>query len=161
MSNLLMKFEGCPGNATAEGYKDYIQIQSAQLGVARGISMEAGNLANREASKASLTDAVITLETDVSIIPLFKEACAGVVGKKVEIVTLQTGSGEPVAYHTVTLSDTLVSSWSFSVDAGGKGFITCALSYGMIDQCYSNYDKGNKVVSPIRCGYDVAAARPL
>jgi type VI secretion system secreted protein Hcp len=54
------------GNVTAEGYADWINIQSLQYGIGRGISMEAGNVANREASRPSISELSISKMMDTS-----------------------------------------------------------------------------------------------
>jgi len=52
------------GNVTATGYEDWIELDSIQFGVGRGISMEVGNMANREATRPSLSEVVVTKMMD-------------------------------------------------------------------------------------------------
>jgi len=154
-----MKYEGIPGNATAEGYAEYIRIASIQFGVGRGITMEAGNLANRESTKPSISEITCTTEVDKCVTALFKESVSGSSGKKVEIAIVQTGADKLIEYMTVNTADTLVSGWSFTADGDNKGFLTFSLSFAEIDLSYNDYDSTNKGGSPLRCGYNLRTAQ--
>ncbi len=156
---IFMKYEGIPGNATADGYKDYVRIDSMQFGVGRGISMEVGNLANRESSKPSISEITCTTEVDKCLTPLFKEAVTGSAGKKVEFAVVQTGSDKLVEFLKIDLAKVLVSGWSFSVEGDSKGFLTFSLSFTEIDISYTDYDGSNKGGSPMRAGMDLIAAK--
>ena len=150
-----MKYEGIPGNATADGYKDYVRIDSMQFGVGRAISMEVGNLANRESSKPSISEITCTTEVDKCLTPLFKEAVVGSAGKTVTFAVVQTGAKKLVEYLTIDLKKVLVSGWSFSVEGDNKGFLTFSLSFAEIDLSYSDYDGTNKGGSPMRNNYNL------
>jgi type VI secretion system secreted protein Hcp len=45
---IYIEYEGIKGNVTADGFADHIKVLSLNFGVGRGISMEAGHMANRE-----------------------------------------------------------------------------------------------------------------
>ena len=64
---IYLEYTGIKGNVTAEGYKDHIAVQSVQFGVGRGISMEAGNLSNRESTRPSLSEITLTKAADNSV----------------------------------------------------------------------------------------------
>ena len=154
-----MKYEGIPGNATADGYKDFIRIASIQFGVGRGITMEAGNLANRESTKPSISEITCTTEVDKCVTALFKEAISGSAGKDVKIAIVQTGTDKLIEYMTIDTKDTLVSGWSFTADGDNKGFLTFSLSFAEIDLSYNDYDSKNKGGSPLRSGYNLRTAK--
>ena len=71
------------GNVTAKGYEDWIDISSFQFGVGRGISMEVGQMANREATRPSLSEISLSKLMDGSSGGLFKESVSGAEGVKV------------------------------------------------------------------------------
>ena len=48
---IYLKFGNVKGNVTADGYAGQIAVKSVSFGVERNVSMEAGNLSNRESSK--------------------------------------------------------------------------------------------------------------
>ena len=158
---IYIEYEGIKGNITANGYKDHIGVSSFQFGVGRGISMEAGNLANREATRPSISEITFTKLADISSTSLFKEAVTGSAGKKVVIKFVQTGADQLVEFMTYTLENCLVSGYSVSADGEGDPIESVSLSFAKIMVNYSDYDKSNKSATPQRVGYDLATAKPL
>ena len=57
---ITIDYEGIEGNVTADGFEGQILVSSIHFGVGRGISMEPGNLANREATRPSLSEISFT-----------------------------------------------------------------------------------------------------
>ena len=158
---IYVEYEGIKGNVTAEGYKNHISVESLQFGVGRGISMEPGKLANREATRPSISEVTLSKQADASAIALFKEAVAGAGGKKVVIKFVQTGSDKLVEFMTYTLEDCLVSGYSVSAGSSGDPIESISLSFAKITVLYNDYDKTNKTSTPQRAGYDLATAKPL
>jgi len=158
---IFIEYEGIEGNATAEGYAKHIRVDSLQFAVGRGITMEPGNLANREATRPSLSEVTFTHKTDNSATALFKEAVTGSAGKKVTIKFVQTGADKLVQYMDYILTDVLVSGYSISADGEGDPIESVSLSYSKIEVQYNDYDKSNKSASPMRVGYDLTTAKPL
>ena len=146
---------------TADGYKDHISVQSLQFGVGRGISMEPGNLSNREATRPTISEVTMTKPADTSATALFKEAVTGSSGKKVTIKFVQTGADKVVEFMTYTLEDVLVSGYSVSADGESDPMESISLSFSKIMVNYNDYDKTNKSANPQRVGYDLTTAKPL
>ena len=157
---IYLEYEGIKGNITANGYKDHIGASSLQFGVGRGISMEAGNLANREATRPSISEITFTKLADISSTSLFKESVSGSAGKKVVIKFVQTGADQLVEFMTYTLENCLVSGYSVSADGESDPVESISLSFAKIMVNYSDYDKSNKSATPQRVGYDLATAKP-
>jgi len=88
---IYLGYYGIQGNVTAAGYKDHIAITSVRFGVKRGISMEAGNLSNRESTRPTLTEVQLIKLADNSVSGIFKEAVTGSAGKKAVIKFVRTG----------------------------------------------------------------------
>jgi type VI secretion system secreted protein Hcp len=158
---IYVEYEGIKGNVTAHGYEHLIKVTSFQFGVGRGISMESGNLANREATRPSLSEVTLTKAADIATTSLFKEAVTGSAGKKVVIKFVQTGADKLIEYMTYTLEDVLVSGYSISADAEGDPVESISLSFAKVMVNYSDYDKTNKSGTPQRVGYDLGTAKPL
>ena len=158
---IYIEYEGIKGNITAGGYKDHIGASSLQFGVGRGISMEAGNLANREATRPSISEITFTKLADISTVSFFKESVSGSAGKKVVIKFVQTGADQLVEFMTYTLENCLVSGYSVSGDGESDPVESISLSFAKIMVNYSDYDKSNKSATPQRVGYDLAIAKPL
>ncbi len=158
---IYVEYEGIKGNVTADGYKDHISVHSLQFGVGRGISMEPGNLSNREATRPTISEVTMTKPADTSATALFKEAVTGSSGKKVTIKFVQTGADKVVEFMTYTLEDVLVSGYSVSADGEGDPIESISLSFSKIMVNYNDYDKTNKSANPQRVGYDLTTAKPL
>ncbi|MFL0809007.1 MAG: type VI secretion system tube protein Hcp [Agarilytica sp.] len=157
---IFIEYEGIEGNATAKGYEKHIRVDSLQFGVGRGITMEPGNLANREATRPSLSEVTFTHKTDNSATALFKESVSGSQGKKVTIKFVQTGADKLVEYMTYTLTDVLVSGYSISADGDNDPLESISLSYAKIEVRYHDYDKTNKGASPQTVFYDLETGTP-
>jgi len=158
---IYLEYEGIKGNVTADGYKNHIAVESVQFGVGRGISMEAGNLSNRESTRPSLSEITLTKAADNSVTAIFKEAVTGSAGKKVVIKFVRTGADKVQEYMDYTLENCLVSSYSMSASAEGEPMESISLSYSKIMINYSDFDKTNKSGSPQRVGYDLESAKPM
>ncbi len=158
---IFIEYEGIEGNATAEGYEKHIRVDSLQFGVGRGITMEPGNVANRESTRPSLSEVTFTHKADNSATALFKEAVTGSSGKTVTIKFVQTGADKLVEYMTYILTDVLVSGYSISAAGDEDPDETISLSYSKIEVCYHDYDQSNKGASPQRCGYDLVKGKPV
>ena len=158
---IYLEYEGIKGNVTADGYKDHIAVESVQFGVGRGISMEAGNLSNRESTRPSLSEISLTKAADNSVTAIFKEAVTGSAGKKVVIKFVRTGADKVQEYMDYTLENCLVSSYSMSASAEGEPMESISLSYSKIMINYSDFDKTNKSGNPQRVGYDLESAKPM
>lgn len=158
---IYLEYEGVKGNVTADGYKDHIAVLSLAFGVSRGISMEPGNLTNREATRPSVSEVTFTKTADNSATALFKEAVTGSNGKKVVIKFCRTGSDKVQEFMDYTLENCLVSGYSISADAEGDPVENITLSFSKIMVNYNDHDATNKSASPQRVGYDLETAKPL
>ena len=158
---IYLEYEGIKGNVTADGYQDHIAVDSVSFGVGRGISMEAGNLSNRESTRPSLSEVTLTKAADNSVTAIFKEAVTGNAGKKVVIKFVRTGADKVMEYMDYTLENCLVSSYSMSASSEGEPMESISLSYSKIMINYSDFDKTNKSGNPQRVGYDLETAKPL
>ena len=157
---IYIEWEGIKGNVTADGYKDHLSVDQFGFGVARGISMDVGNCANREASRPSFSEVVLSKAADNSCTSIFQEATSAAEGKKVTIKFVQTGTEKVTEYMTYTLTDCLVSGYNVSANAEGDPVENINLSFSGIEINYLDFDATNKGSSPQRVGYNLAAAKP-
>ncbi|WP_075188054.1 Hcp family type VI secretion system effector [Teredinibacter haidensis] len=155
---IYLEWEGIEGNVTADGYDKHLSVDSFQFGVARGITMEAGNCSNREASRPSFSEVHVTKPADNSCTAIFTEGAYGSAGKTIKVKFVQTGSDKVTEYMTYTLENCLVSSYSVSADSEGDPIEAISISYTAIEVNYADYDMTNKQASPQRVGYDLAKA---
>ncbi len=148
------------GNVTAAGYEDWIELDSFQLGVGRGISMDVGNMANREASRPSVSEVSITKMLDNASGGLFKESLTGVEGVDVQIHIVQTGAKQVEKYAAYELSDVLISSYSVSASGGSAPHEALSLSFSKIIADLQGADKTNKNGQNMKVGYDLTTGKP-
>lgn len=156
-----IEYDGIQGNVTAEGFSDHLKVLSLHFGVGRGISMEPGSMANREATRPSLSEITFTKLADNSSTSLFKESVTGAAGKLVKIKFVQTGADSVTQYMDYEIEDCLVSGYSISADGESDPIETITLSYSKIMVNYHDFDKTNAGKSPQRVGYDLTTAKPL
>lgn len=148
------------GNVTAAGYEDWIELDSFQFGVGRGISMEVGNMANREATRPSISEITVTKMMDNASGGLFKESLTGTEGVTVQIHIVQTGAKQVEKFAAYELSDVLISSYSISGSGGGAPVESISLSFSKILADLQGADKANKNASSMKVGYDLTTAKP-
>lgn len=149
------------GNVTAEGYQDWIKLDSFQFGVGRGISMEAGHMANREATRPSISEVSISKMMDKATSGLFKESLAGSEGCKVVIDIVRTSADKLEKYATYEMEDVLISGYSVSTSAESQPMESISLSFGKVVMSYTAADHGNETGTPERVGYDLSAGKTL
>ncbi|PID43871.1 MAG: hemolysin-coregulated protein [Proteobacteria bacterium] len=149
------------GNVTAEGYKDMIRLDSLQFGVGRGITMEVGQIANREATRPNISEVTATKVMDAASSGLFQEALVGAEGKKVVIHVVKTGADKVEEYVKYELENTLISSYSMSAGDAGPPMESFSLSFGLVKMIYTAADKKNVAGNQGIVGYDLETAKKL
>lgn len=156
---IYLKFGSVKGNVTAEGYAGQIAVSSVSFGVSRNVSMEAGNLSNRESAKPTLTEITITKVADNSVAAIFKEALTGSAGQEAVLTFVRTGTDKVQEFMTYKLTNCIVSSYSISAEGDQEPVENIALSYSAIEVSYKDHDASNKAGNTQRVRYDVKAAK--
>ena len=90
---IYMKYGDLNGEATAEGYKDWIELTSLQWGVGRGISAGTGGASKRESSAPSVSEITVTKTMDAFSPLALKEAIGGEGVKVLIDLTRTSGPG--------------------------------------------------------------------
>jgi len=156
---IYLKFGSIKGNVTAEGYAGQIAVQSVNFGVSRMVSMETGNVSNREASKPSLTEITLHKTADNSVAALFKEAVTGSAGQDAVMTFVRTGGAKLEEFMTYKLTNCIVSSYSISAQGDEEPVETISLSFSKLEVSYQDFDHGNKAGTPQRVSYDITTAK--
>ena len=129
---IYMKYDSIDGDVTATGHEKWIEVNSFQFGVGRGISAPVGGSSDREASAPSVSEIVVTKPTDVASVKIMTEALQGE-GQDCTIDFCKTDAGKLNVYLSYTLTNTMISG--FSSSSGGDrpqesislNFTKCAL----------------------------------
>jgi len=142
---------------TAEGHEKWIELNSCQWGVGRGISSPTGGSADRESTAPSVSEITITKDTDASSPKLLNEAYQGE-GQKVQIDFCKTDKGKLEVYLTLTLENTMISGHSWS---SGSERPTESLSLNFTKVEFKNTGMGaaNDTGSPDSVTYDLALGK--
>ncbi|WP_311031250.1 Hcp family type VI secretion system effector [Mesorhizobium koreense] len=152
-----MKYEGIDGEVTQKDHVKWIEVQSFQFGVGRGISTPTGSTNNRESSHASVSEVTVTKSMDGASPKLFTESAAGTTGKKVEINFVSTGDPGMV-YAKYTLDDTLISGYSVS-SGGDRPSESLSLNFTKVEFEMTPHDDKNAAGTPVRVSYDLTTAK--
>ena len=160
-----MKMDKIQGNVTAKGHENWIEINDLYFSVKRHINTEPGRVTDREGSRPSISEIIITKKMDKSSPLLFSESCVGKATTSVQIDICQTDDSlNP--YTQLTLNNVIVSGYELSSmsqtnlqnDATQTPMEKIALSYDKIELKYTPYGTDNKPQSPIPAGYDLKTA---
>ena len=113
---ILVKYPDVKGESKLEGFTDYFEVSSFQFGVGRGIGSARGT-STRESGIASVSEVVVTKQSDGTTIKLFEEALHGELDNVVDIKFTRTAKDAPTVYFSVELTGCGVSG--FSMSSGG------------------------------------------
>lgn len=153
---IYMKLGNIKGNVTTKGHEEWINVDSFQFGVARGISTPVGNTKNREASAPSLSEVTLSKEMDQSSPYLFNESCVGK-GLKAMFHFCRTAADKLETYLEVELENALVSN--YSVSSGGERPVeTVTLNFTKIVMKYVPWKEDHAKEAPHPAGYDLVGA---
>lgn len=149
------------GNVTAKGYEGWIKIDDFQFAVSRGISMESGNISNREVTYPDITEVSISKIMDGSSTGLFKEALTGAKGCTVLVDIVKTGANTIEKYVSYEFEDCLLSNYDMDAYSNSAPVENISISFAKVTMTYTAGDRSNTGSSPERIGYDIAAAKAL
>jgi len=154
---IYMKYDSVVGDATAEGHEKWIELNSCQWGVGRGISSPVGGSADREASAPSVSEIVVTKPTDVASTKLLAEAYQGE-GQDCTIDFCKTDKGKLEVYLTLTLTNTMISGHSHS-SGGDRPSESLSLNFTKI--AFRNVNMGADAAAgtPDTTTYDLSSAK--
>lgn len=157
MADIYMKVESVPGNATAVGYEDWIQIQSFQFGVSQNVATPQGGGQNRDAGTASISDVSISKVGDKSDPELLKAMFSGQ-GKKVEFDFVQRYGETLLAIEKYVLTDVLGAHYGTSGGAG-ESQSSFGLNFATMEKSYIPRATDGSEGSPTRVTMDVPQAK--
>ena len=154
---IYMKYDAIKGDVTAEGHKDWIEVNSFQWGVGRGISSPTGGSADRESSAPSISEIVVTHKTDTASVDLLNEALQGE-GKTVTIDFVKTDKGKLETYLSYELTNTMISGFSMS-SGGDSPQESISLNFTKVMCNEKGSDVAGKVGQPSKIIYDISLAK--
>ena len=156
---IYVKYGAIDGDVTEQGHKKWIEVNSFQWGVGRGISSPTGGSEDRESSAPSISEIVVTKPTDVASVKLLDEALHGS-GTDVTIDFMKTDKGALSVYLEYTLTNVMVSGYSLS---SGGDRPQESLSFNFTKVLFKDVTLGadNKNIGSATVGYDLGLAKVL
>ncbi|MCX7371709.1 MAG: type VI secretion system tube protein Hcp [Alphaproteobacteria bacterium] len=155
---IFLKYGAINGETTQTTHKQWIEINSIQWGVGRGISSGVGGGSKREATAPSVSEITLTKTFDISSPLLLKEALGGkAVEAKIEL-TQTDNNGKHVSYQKYVLTNTLVSGYSIS-SGGDRPSESLSLNFTKIDSEYLNIDDKFATKTTGHVVFDIAESK--
>ena len=144
------------GDVTEGGHKQWIEVNSFQWGVGRGISSPTGGSADRESSAPSISEIVVTKPQDISSVGLLTEAYQGD-GVKVQLDFCRTNKDQMQVYLTIELENVMISGYSVS-SGGDRPQESISLNFTKITYKGTQMKPDGSGAGPANISYDLATA---
>ena len=154
---IYVKYAAIDGDVTAEGHDKWIEVNSFQWGVGRGISSPTGGSSDRESSAPSVSEIVVTKPTDIATVKILDESLHGE-GQDVTIDFCKTDKGKLNVYLSYTLNDTMISGYSIS-SGGDRPQESCSFNFTKISCTDVSLGSKNEDGQPATVGYNVGTAK--
>ncbi len=156
---IYMNYASVAGDVTATGHEKWIEVNSFQWGVGRGIAAPVGGSSDREASSPSVSEIVVTKPTDIASVGLLTAALEGE-GVDVTIDFCKTDKGQLNVYLSFTLNNTMISGFSTS-SGGDRPQESVSLNFTKIQFRDVSLGSKNEDGSPGTVGYDLGQAKTM
>lgn len=153
---IYLKLGNIKGSVTTKGHEEWLNVDSFQFGVARGISTPVGNAKNREASSPSISEITFSKEMDQSSPYLFNEGTVGK-GLKATFHFCRTAADKLETYLEVELENVLVSGYSVS-SGGDRPSESVSLNFTKIVMKYIPWKEDHAKEAPHPAGYNLIEA---
>lgn len=154
----LLEIDGIPGESTAEGRLNLIEIQNFSFGASNPAAVGSGGLS---AGKVSFSDISFSKVIDRSTPLLFLNSAQGkTIKKAVLYIRKSGGDAKPLEFYVLTMEDVLVTSVQSSGSSGDIPSESFSLAFGKIHLSYRSQLPTGALGDPVRFGWDVVANRP-
>ena len=155
---IFIKYGALDGEVTAKGYEKWMEVNSLQWSVGRGLSVGSGGGSKRESTAPSVSEIVVTKTMDAISPLLLKEAIGGS-STDVNIHMTQTDAkGTHIAYQKYILNGVLVSGYSIS-SGGDRPNESFSMNFSRFDSEYVNIDDKFNARGTGHVVYDITKAR--
>ena len=153
---MYMNWDGVPGDVTTQGFEKWIELQSFQWGVGRGIGSAMSGQASRESSIPSVSEIVVTKRMDGSSPGLWTDSVAGQLNTTVKIAFTTTSKGATTQFLNYELTNTGLSGYSLS-SGGDMPTESLSLNFTKVVWSFTGTDPSVSG-TPVTQGYDLTTA---
>jgi type VI secretion system secreted protein Hcp len=136
---IYMKFGAINGDVETAGFDKWIELNSFQWGVGRGIGSPVGGAQNREASAPSISEITVSKRMDITSVPLLMDAVLGELNTKVEIKFTTTTKNKTTTFLAYELTDCGLSGYSIT-SGGDMPTESLSLNFTKILETFSGMD---------------------
>ena len=160
---IYLSFGSIQGDVTATGHVGWIELNSMQWGVGRGVSSPTGSSADRESSAPSVSEITVTKDNDTSSDGILTEAFTGDGGGNGAAVTIdlcRTQSGQLVVFQSVVVNNVIISGYSTS-SGGDRPSESLSLNFTKIAVTNTPMKPDGTTGSPSTTTYDLAQAKTV
>jgi len=157
---IYMKYGSIAGDVTESGHAGWIEINSLQWGVGRGVSSPTGSSEDRESSAPSVSEVTITRELDKASVKLLTEAYQGTGSGDAATVQFdftRTTSGKLQIYYTIILSNVIISGYSIS-SGGDRPSESISMNFVKIETNFIPMKPDGTPDNGIKITYDLGKA---
>lgn len=154
---IYMKYGNIKGKVTTEGFADYMELNSLQWGVGRGISSPTSADQDRESSEPSISEVTVTKLQDAVSGDILKESLGGDGKAKATIAFTRTkkGGGGAEKYLEIVLDNVIISGYSMS-SGGDRPSESISLNFVSIENHFipmkDDGESGDKAVVKYHLG---------
>jgi type VI secretion system secreted protein Hcp len=154
---IYLKYGSINGAVTTTDYKQWIEIDSFQWGVGRGIGSAARSDTNREGSEPSLSEITVSKRMDVASVPLIQDAWGGELNNKVTIKFTSTTKNSVVDFLIYDLENTGLSGYS-TTSGGDTPSESLSLNFTKITITFKGLDPATQA-KPTSAFYDLTTMK--
>jgi len=154
---IYMQFDGINGDVTETKHTNWVELNSCQFGVGRGISSTVGSSAERESTAPSISEIEVTKENDVASGKLMQEALSGH-GKNVKIDFTRTYKDSQEIYLTLALTNVIISGYSHS-SSGERPIESLSLNFTKFQFTTNQMKPDGTQGDPDHVIYDLSTAK--
>jgi len=156
---LYMNYPGLKGDATEQGFKDWITLSSVNFGTSRAVNSSIGSTASREGGVPEISAVTVTKKLDAASAGLFRASVSLSTGQTVQIAFTKTGSNGQ-AYLKYELQNVLISGYNISTADPELPVEHVSISCSQFQMTVTTTDSGNNPLAPMTVGYDLAQNKP-
>ena len=157
---IYLNYKDITGEVTAAGHEKWVEVNSFQWGVGRGISTPTGSGADRESSAPSVSEVVVTKPYDTSSIGFFQELLTPSEAKNATFDFCRTDKDKLTVYLSIELQEVMLSGYSLS-SGGDRPQESISLNFTKVMISETGSDAKGKAGQSTKAGYDIGAAKPM
>lgn len=151
-----LKIDGINGDVTAKGHENWIHTKTINFNVNRALSHQPGRIADREGTRPSVSELIISKVMDKSSPKIFSDACVGK-AKNIQLDACQTGN-TLMPYMSYTLSNAVICGYDLNATETEYPTETITISFTKIEMRYTPRDSQGNPDGPIPAAYDLETA---